>query len=100
MHVFRYSRRPGTPAATADGQVEPCVMAARSREMRALASRMRREEAARLVGTDQLVVVQSPGRGVTGGLFDAVVDPRLAVDSLVRVRVSTVRGDGTLMGSE
>ena len=100
MHVFRYSRRPGTPAATAADQVDPPVMAERSREMRALASRMRREEAARLVGTDQLVVVQSPGRGVTGGLFDAVVDPRLAVDSLVRVRVSTVRGDGTLVGSE
>ncbi|MGL5172241.1 MAG: radical SAM protein, partial [Olsenella sp.] len=100
MHVFRYSRRPGTPAATAAGQVDPHAMAERSREMRALASRMRREEAARLVGTDQLVVVQSPGRGVTGGLFDAVVDPRLAVDSLVRVRVSMVRGDGTLVGSE
>ena len=33
-------------------------------------------------------------------LYAAPDDPRLAVDSLVRVRVSMVRGDGTLVGSE
>lgn len=98
MHVFRYSRRPGTVAATAAGQVDPRVMAARSREMRELARRMRHAEAERLVGTEQLVVVQYPGRGISGGLFDVLVDPSAPVDSLVRVRVSAVRDDGTLVG--
>jgi len=98
MHVFRYSRRPGTIAATAAGQVDPHVMAVRSREMRGLARRMRHTEAMRLVGTDQLVVVQYPGRGVSGGLFDVLVDPCVPVDSLIRIHVSAVRDDGTLVG--
>ena len=98
MHVFRYSRRPGTPAATAPGQVEPRDMAARSRRMRELAAAMRREQATRSVGSEELVVVQSPGRGVTGGLFDVAIDPGVPVDSLVRVRIVSVLDDGTLLG--
>ena len=38
------------------------------------------------MGEKDLVVVQYPGRGVTGGLFDATLDPAIPVDSLVRVR--------------
>lgn len=96
MHVFRYSRRPGTPAAKAPGQVDPHVMAERGRRMRDLAARMRREQAQTHVGADELVVVQYPGRGVTGGLFDALVDPAHPLDSLVRVRARAVLPDGTL----
>lgn len=97
MHVFRYSKRPGTPAARAEGQVDPHVMATRSRRMRELAQRMRHEQALAHVGEEELVVVQYPGRGVTGGLFDALVDPKIALDSLVRVRVSSVMDDGRLV---
>ena len=97
MHVFRYSRRPGTPAAAAGGQVDPRVMAERSRRMRRLAGEMRHAQAAALVGRDELALVQYPGRAVTGGLFDVRLDPSVPVDSLVRVRVSSVMGDGTLV---
>jgi threonylcarbamoyladenosine tRNA methylthiotransferase MtaB len=99
MHVFRYSRRPGTPAATAEGQVDPRVMAKRSRRMRGLAREMRHAQAAALVGRDDLVIVQYPGRAVTGGLFDVRLDPSIPVDSLVRVRLSSVMADGTLVAS-
>ena len=47
----------------------------------------KRYDAMRLVGTDQLVVVQYPGRGVSGGLFDVLVDPCVPVDSLIRIHV-------------
>ena len=97
MHVFRYSRRPGTPAATMGGQVDPRVMADRAARARELAAVMCRAEAARLVGTDDLVVVQAPGRGVTGGLFDALVDAAAPVGSLVPVRVTGVADDGTTL---
>lgn len=97
MHVFRYSRRPGTPAASMPGQVPPEVSAERAARVRALAAEMRRAEAERLVGSDDLVVVQAPGRGVTGGLFDAVVDAALPVGSLVPVRVSGVADDGATL---
>lgn len=96
MHVFRYSRRPGTPAAARDDQVEASVSSARSAQMLALASRMRHEQAARRMGREELVVVQYPGRGVSGGLFDVLVDEAYPLDSLVRVQVNSVLPDGTL----
>lgn len=98
MHVFRYSRRPGTPAADFPDQVDPRVMAARGARMRELAGRMRREEAAGLVGADDLVVVQYPGRGVSGGLFDVRVPEEVPLDTLLPVRLSEVLPDGTLVG--
>ena len=97
MHVFRYSRRPGTPAATMDGQVDPHVMTERGERARALADEMRLAEARRLVGSRDLVVVQYPGRGVSGGLFDVLLDPSVPVDSLVPVRLADVRDDATLV---
>lgn len=98
MHVFRYSRRPGTPAADFPDQVDPHVMAARGAQMRELAGRMRRDEAAGLVGVDDLVVVQYPGRGVSGGLFDVRVPEEVPLDTLLPVRLSEVLPDGTLVG--
>lgn len=98
MHVFRYSRRPGTPAADFPDQVDPHVMAARGARMRELAGRMRRDEAAGLVGMDDLVVVQYPGRGVSGGLFDVRVPEEVPLDTLLPVRLSEVLPDGTLVG--
>ena len=98
MHVFRFSRRPGTPAATMSGQVEPKVMARRAGEMRALADGMRAEAARALVGGDDLVVVQYPGRGVSGGLFDVLVDSDIAVDSLVRAHLVSCDSRGVLSG--
>ena len=97
MHVFRYSRRPGTPAATMAGQVDPHVMAERGDRARALAEELRLAEASRLVGERDLVVVQYPGRGVSGGLFDVLLDSSVPVDSLVPVRLTGVRDDATLL---
>lgn len=99
MHIFRYSRRPGTPAADFPGQVAPEVMAERSRRARELAARLRLEEASRLVGSEDLVVVQYPGRAVSGGLFDVEVDRSVPLDTLLPVRFTDVRPDGTLVGS-
>ena len=98
MHIFRYSRRPGTPAADFPGQVPPEVMAERSRRARELAARLRLEEASRLVGGEDLVVVQYPGRAVSGGLFDVEVDLAVPLDTLLPVRFADVRPDGTLVG--
>lgn len=96
MHVFRYSRRPGTPAAERDDQIAPQVIAERSAWMLRLADQMRHEQAQMRVGKEELVVVQSKGKGVTGGLFDATVAKDAPVDSLVRVRVTGVAEDATL----
>ncbi len=99
MHIFRYSRRPGTPAAGWDCQVDPKVMAERSRRAHKLAARMRKEEASRLVGCDDLVLVQYPGRAVSGGLFEVEVDAAVPLDTLLSVRFTDMRDDGTLVAT-
>lgn len=99
MHVFRYSKRPGTPAAVAPHQVPPRVMAERSQRMRELAARMRLEQARRHVGLNDRVLVEYPGRAVSGGLFDVLVDPRVQLGAYVPVRFERVRGDATLVGT-
>ena len=92
MHVFRYSRRPGTPAAERSDQVPAEVSARRSAEMRELARRMRLSVAASRVGHDEVVLVQSRGKGVSGGLFDVLVGEG-EPGELVRVRVHGLDGD-------
>ena len=42
MHIFRYSRRDGTRAASMSGQVDPRIMAERSQKLIEAAARMRR----------------------------------------------------------
>jgi threonylcarbamoyladenosine tRNA methylthiotransferase MtaB len=97
MHVFRYSKRPGTPAATMEGQVDPLVMAKRADRAHQLSRQLRLAEARAAVGSQDRVVVQAPGAGITGGLFDAVLDEAVSAGSLVDVRVSGVRDDATLI---
>ena len=95
MHVFRYSRRPGTPAASMEGQVVPEAAAQRSRAMRELASRLRSDFVANLVGTEQLVLVERGSRGVTGGLVEVLVDGGHD-GQLIRVSPASLAGAGVL----
>lgn len=96
MHVFRYSRRPGTPAAAMEGQVAAQESAERSAAMRALSRELRLSEAKARVGTNELVLVQVPGSGVTGSLFDARLNIAAEPGMLVPVSVASVENDGTL----
>ena len=67
LHVFRYSRRPGTAAAAMKSQVDPAVSLERSRRMRALSDACASEFSAALVGTPQLVLCERGCMGTTGG---------------------------------
>jgi threonylcarbamoyladenosine tRNA methylthiotransferase MtaB len=51
LHVFRYSRRRGTPAAVMPDQVPPAVAQSRSRRMHVLGAELENRFNARLVGT-------------------------------------------------
>ena len=77
LHVFRYSRRPGTPAATMPCQVAEATKAARSRAMRKLSDRLELGYARSLVGTAQLVLCEHGGMGTTGGGVRVRVDEGL-----------------------
>lgn len=58
MHIFPYSRRPGTPAADMPGQLPNAVKEERSRRAIAVAEQMSREYRESLIGTTQTVLFE------------------------------------------
>jgi len=50
MHIFSYSRREGTKAADMPGQVEKAIRKERSRQMHALAARLKKNELLKHLG--------------------------------------------------
>ena len=74
MHVFRYSARPGTPAAVAPNQVPPEVMAERSRRVRALARDLSRQDALSRLGSVETAVIEHDRFATLGSFHKAVVD--------------------------
>ncbi len=74
MHVFRYSARPGTPAATAPGQVAPEVMAARSSELRHVAESTSQADARARIGAFETAVLEFGNRGTLGSFHRVIVD--------------------------
>ena len=59
--TFQYSPRPGTPAAEMDNQVPKEVVQERFERLVALQARISAEETAKLVGTEQELLVQAEG---------------------------------------
>ena len=96
IHTFRYSKRPGTRAAEMEGQVPPAVSAARSDAIRELGERLRKRCADKLVGGEDLVVTQTVGGGISGGLFAVTFDTPVPTDRIVPVRIAGATEDATL----
>jgi len=86
MHIFSYSRREGTTAARMPGHLSKNVRRARSREMHALASRMKREHLERFVGTTRDVLWEGSGEPTlepSGTRFFGYTDNYLRVATIV-----------------
>ena len=97
VFAFRYSRRPGTPAATMPDQVPDDVKADRNRRLLEVAQRVAGERSARLTGRTMEVLVDGTSRRSAGELsgrtrcnrvvnFDG--QGRVAVGDIVHVRVT------------
>jgi len=67
MHVFPYSRRPGTPAARMEGQVPRSVKEERARRAAAAADEMERAYLEGLVGSVQEVLFETEKEGAWQG---------------------------------
>lgn len=99
LHVFSYSPRHGTPAATMPGQVPPPAKAARSRALRELARRKHESFAAAMVGETLETVVQTRrADGLLAGVTDnylqlALEGPDTLLQQLLRCEVREVRGE-------
>ncbi len=69
LHVFPFSRRPGTPAATMAGQVHGAIVKEQAARLRELGNRKHREFAQRFIGrTLEVVVEKGEGGGECRGL--------------------------------
>jgi threonylcarbamoyladenosine tRNA methylthiotransferase MtaB len=91
LHVFPYSPRPGTQTAAAD-TVAPAAKRERSARLRALSDEACRRRWEGKVGTDDVVLVDRPGRGYGDDYSPWLVDAE--VGSLRRVRARAVTEEG------
>jgi threonylcarbamoyladenosine tRNA methylthiotransferase MtaB len=91
VHVFPYSPRPGT-ATAAEDTVPPAVKKERSSRLRALSERKCRERWLAKVGTQDVVLVDRPGRGYGDDYSPWLVDA--AVGSVVAARAEGVTAEG------
>lgn len=100
IHVFRYSERPGTPAARMGGQVPEPVRRARAAELLAEAAAARRRVAARAVGSERRVLFERPDAagGWIGHAEDhLLVRTEVPVECRADLRLSR-GGPGSLAG--
>ena len=100
LHVFRYSERPNTPAASKAGAVSSFVRKQRTRALRQLSLRKHREFLYRQIGTNVLVIPEKPDAhtgerfGYTSNYARVRIDdmPHAAVQA-VSMRIDDVAGD-------
>lgn len=100
IHTFRYSARPGTPAAQRLDQVDPETVAKRSRLIRTLQDEMRHDDAAQRVGMVESVLIEDGRTGTSHsyhrvcvqGFGDVTVDP----GDLVYARFDRVDTNGLI----
>ena len=101
MHIFPYSKRPGTPAADMPGQVPKAVKEERAQEAAALAERMEEAYLARWLGQTVPVLFEEQKDGLWWG--HTARYSRVAVKSgdnlhnqLREVQISTLKTDWLL----
>ena len=91
VHVFPYSPRPGTSTGAAD-PVPPAVKKERGARLRALSEAACRARWQAKLGSEDVVLVDRPGRGYGDDYSPWFVDA--PVGELVRVRAAAVANEG------
>lgn len=85
MHVFPYSEREGTPAASRTDQVPRDVRIARAAQTRTLAQELRRRDLLQRSGTREIAVVETPQDAMSESYHWVCPPEGSAVGSLVEV---------------
>ncbi|MDR3053546.1 MAG: tRNA (N(6)-L-threonylcarbamoyladenosine(37)-C(2))-methylthiotransferase MtaB [Coriobacteriales bacterium] len=91
LHVFRYSKRTGTPAACMPLQVSPELKAARSRLLRELSAQLQERDLQTRVGTQELVIVEKRTQGTSESYLKVEVPGSCEPGSLVRMQFTGYR---------
>ena len=101
LHVFRYSPRKGTPAATYPDQVSPHISAARSQAMLTLGETLNKKFRQRMLGKQKAVLIEASREGknnhlagFTDNYLRVLVDaPESAINQIQRVTLGALEGD-------
>jgi len=97
MHIFRYSRRPGTTAATRKDQISPAISKARAETMRELAYTMEQRDLKLRVGTTEAVLVESDTKGRSESYHQVLIPDKVKKGSLISMKFTDYR-DNLLTG--
>jgi len=107
LHVFPFSARPGTPAAGYDDPVPVDVIKARSRRLRQLGNRKKRQFFEPFLGKDLEILVEETRDAVSGllkgissnyGVVLVTGEDHLK-NTLVTARIDKFRADSSLLGT-
>ncbi len=90
LHVFPYSPRPGTPAARMP-QVDRALVKERAARLRARGEVLHRAHLDRMVGTEQVIIVENNGMAHTEN-FSLVAAPTLIPRDFKRVMITGHNG--------
>ncbi len=105
LHVFRYSKRPGTQACKMDGQIEPSVIKQRAQILIDLRGTIMKDHHTTLLGQELDVLIEQKDKktglleGLTGGFVRVQVEGKSAlIGSVIKVRITKaqtefVKGD-------
>ncbi len=94
LHVFPYSERPGTPAATMTGALPRAVRIARAHELEALGREQRLAFVRQFLNGNVKVCIEANNTGWTDEYVSCRVEgPILQRRSIVAVKVSHIEGD-------
>ncbi|MCY4404376.1 MAG: tRNA (N(6)-L-threonylcarbamoyladenosine(37)-C(2))-methylthiotransferase MtaB [Candidatus Poribacteria bacterium] len=101
LHVFRYSPRKGTPAATYPDQVSSHISSSRSREMISLGEKLSASFRKRMLGKCKNVLVEGSREGkenllagFTDNYIRVLIDvPDTAINQILPVKLSTSDND-------
>ena len=98
VHVFPYSRRPGTPAATRPNQVPGAVKKERARLMQAVADEIAAAYHASFLGETVPVLFETKKNGIADGLTDTYIrvytDAPAPLGEIVPVKLRRLYRDG------
>lgn len=101
LHIFPYSARQGTPAASMPEQVSPAIKKERSQRMIELADESRREFNSRFIGQTAEVLFEHSTSGLwtglTGNYIKVSVRSKTDLNNrLVQVKLLELKGEGLL----
>lgn len=101
LHVFTFSKRPGTRAFTMGNEVPPAVAKARSAELRAIAAEKNRAFRARQIGRELSALTLATHRsdGAANAISDnylkvAILGAHLPPNEFITARVTGLTSDG------